>query len=179
MNGPSVTPDWEFAQALDERLDVLMVPGGGGVWRLLGEKPENGHQTRRRLRGRQAARLAAHYGRESAHHGVGLHRCRRAGEVRLAGRRARDDQPQRIRLGAGPLRPAGAVGLRRAMGRCRQIRVLRRGLGRHRSRLLPGIAAGWPGGRRNRSEGGPNTTDTADPNQPILYPEQPLIKDTF
>jgi len=40
MNGPSVMPDWEFAQALDERLDVLMVPGGEGVWRLLGEKPD-------------------------------------------------------------------------------------------------------------------------------------------
>jgi transcriptional regulator GlxA family with amidase domain len=35
MNGPSVMPDWDFAQALDESLDVLMVPGGGGVWPLL------------------------------------------------------------------------------------------------------------------------------------------------
>jgi transcriptional regulator GlxA family with amidase domain len=39
-NGPSVMPDWDFAQALEEPLDVLMVPGGGGVWRLLGEKPD-------------------------------------------------------------------------------------------------------------------------------------------
>jgi transcriptional regulator GlxA family with amidase domain len=40
MNGPSVLPDWDFAQALEEQLDVLMVPGGGGVWPLLGEKPD-------------------------------------------------------------------------------------------------------------------------------------------
>jgi transcriptional regulator GlxA family with amidase domain len=39
MNGPSVLPDWDFARALEERLDVLMVPGGGGVWPLLGEQP--------------------------------------------------------------------------------------------------------------------------------------------
>ena len=31
MNGPSVMPDWDFAQALREPLDVLMVPGGGGT----------------------------------------------------------------------------------------------------------------------------------------------------
>jgi putative intracellular protease/amidase len=35
MNGPSVMPDWDFAQALKEPLDVLMVPGGGGMWPLL------------------------------------------------------------------------------------------------------------------------------------------------
>ena len=40
MNGPSVIPDRDFTQALEERLDVLMVPGGVGVWRLLGEKPD-------------------------------------------------------------------------------------------------------------------------------------------
>jgi transcriptional regulator GlxA family with amidase domain len=40
MNGPSVMPDWDFAQSLEERLDVLMVPGGAGVWPLLGEKPD-------------------------------------------------------------------------------------------------------------------------------------------
>jgi transcriptional regulator GlxA family with amidase domain len=38
MNGPSVIPDWDFDQALEERLDVLMVPGGFGIWPLLGEK---------------------------------------------------------------------------------------------------------------------------------------------
>jgi transcriptional regulator GlxA family with amidase domain len=35
INGPSVMPDWDFAQALEEPLNVLMVPGGGGVWPLL------------------------------------------------------------------------------------------------------------------------------------------------
>jgi transcriptional regulator GlxA family with amidase domain len=35
INGPSVMPDWDFDQALTEPLDVLMVPGGGGVWPLL------------------------------------------------------------------------------------------------------------------------------------------------
>jgi transcriptional regulator GlxA family with amidase domain len=35
INGPSAMPDWEFAQALEEPLDVLMVPGGGGIWPLL------------------------------------------------------------------------------------------------------------------------------------------------
>jgi transcriptional regulator GlxA family with amidase domain len=34
-NGPSVMPDWDFAQALNEPLDVLMVPGGMGMWPLL------------------------------------------------------------------------------------------------------------------------------------------------
>ena len=40
MNGPSVMPDWDFAQALKEPLDVLMVPGGGGTRRLLDEKAD-------------------------------------------------------------------------------------------------------------------------------------------
>ncbi|MFZ3270970.1 MAG: DJ-1/PfpI family protein [Mycobacterium sp.] len=40
MNGPSVLPDWDCARALEEPLDVLMVPGGAGVWRLLGERPD-------------------------------------------------------------------------------------------------------------------------------------------
>lgn len=35
INGPSVMPDWDFAQALKEPLDALMVPGGRGVWPLL------------------------------------------------------------------------------------------------------------------------------------------------
>jgi transcriptional regulator GlxA family with amidase domain len=38
MNGPSVIPDWNFDRAREEPLDVLMVPGGLGVWPLLGEK---------------------------------------------------------------------------------------------------------------------------------------------
>jgi transcriptional regulator GlxA family with amidase domain len=35
FNGPSVMPDWDFPRALSESLDVLMVPGGRGVWSLL------------------------------------------------------------------------------------------------------------------------------------------------
>src|ERR1700754_4752568 len=35
INGPSVAPDWDFARALQEPLDLLMVPGGGGTWPLL------------------------------------------------------------------------------------------------------------------------------------------------
>ena len=38
MNGPSVMPDWDFDRAREEPLDVLMVPGGLGVWPMLGEK---------------------------------------------------------------------------------------------------------------------------------------------
>ena len=38
MNGPSVVPDQDFAQALRQPLDLLMVPGGRGIWRLLDEK---------------------------------------------------------------------------------------------------------------------------------------------
>jgi putative intracellular protease/amidase len=38
MNGPSVMPDLDFAQALEERLDVLMVPGGGGTEALLNDQ---------------------------------------------------------------------------------------------------------------------------------------------
>jgi transcriptional regulator GlxA family with amidase domain len=40
MNGPSVMPDWDFAQALKEPLDVLMVPGGGGIWPLLDDQAD-------------------------------------------------------------------------------------------------------------------------------------------
>jgi putative intracellular protease/amidase len=38
MNGPSVWPDWDLSRALKESLDVLMVPGGGGSDRLLGDQ---------------------------------------------------------------------------------------------------------------------------------------------
>jgi putative intracellular protease/amidase len=42
MNGPSAMPDWDFARALtetrNEPLDVLMVPGGDGVKRLLDDQ---------------------------------------------------------------------------------------------------------------------------------------------
>src|SRR5258708_11699988 len=38
LNGPSVMPDWDFAQALAQPLDLLMVPGGSGTWPLLDEK---------------------------------------------------------------------------------------------------------------------------------------------
>jgi putative intracellular protease/amidase len=37
MNGPSVMPNWDFAQALKEPLDVLMVPGGGGTEAVLND----------------------------------------------------------------------------------------------------------------------------------------------
>jgi putative intracellular protease/amidase len=40
INGPSVMPDWDFAQALDEPLDVLMVPGGGGTRPLLDDQAD-------------------------------------------------------------------------------------------------------------------------------------------
>ena len=39
-NGPSVAPDWDFAQALREPLDLLMVPGGGGTRPLLCAKKD-------------------------------------------------------------------------------------------------------------------------------------------
>jgi putative intracellular protease/amidase len=34
-NGPLVMPDWDYARALLESLDLLMVPGGGGTQALL------------------------------------------------------------------------------------------------------------------------------------------------
>lgn len=37
-NGPSVIPDWTCEQALQEPLDLLMAPGGGGTRRLLDEQ---------------------------------------------------------------------------------------------------------------------------------------------
>jgi len=40
INGPSVMPDLDFAQALREPLDLLMVPGGGGTWPLLDAKTD-------------------------------------------------------------------------------------------------------------------------------------------
>jgi putative intracellular protease/amidase len=36
-NGPQVAPDWDFAKALAQPLDLLMVPGGRGTWTLLDE----------------------------------------------------------------------------------------------------------------------------------------------
>jgi transcriptional regulator GlxA family with amidase domain len=35
INGPWVAPDWDFARAREEPLDLLMIPGGGGTWPLL------------------------------------------------------------------------------------------------------------------------------------------------
>ena len=40
INGPSAMPDWDFARALKEPLDVLMVPGGGGIWPLLDDEAD-------------------------------------------------------------------------------------------------------------------------------------------
>ena len=37
-NGPSVAPDWDFARALEQPLDLLMIPGGEGTRPLLDEK---------------------------------------------------------------------------------------------------------------------------------------------
>jgi putative intracellular protease/amidase len=37
VNGPSVMPDWDFAQALREPLDLLMIPGGKGTRKLVGD----------------------------------------------------------------------------------------------------------------------------------------------
>jgi transcriptional regulator GlxA family with amidase domain len=42
MNGPSVMPDWDFAQASQHPPDLLMVPGGLGTWTLLNDKDPNG-----------------------------------------------------------------------------------------------------------------------------------------
>ena len=39
-NGPSVLADWDMEQALNEPLDLLMIPGGGGTWPLLDEKAD-------------------------------------------------------------------------------------------------------------------------------------------
>lgn len=36
-NGPSVAPDWDFARARQEPLDLLMVPGGAGTGPLLND----------------------------------------------------------------------------------------------------------------------------------------------
>jgi hypothetical protein len=38
INGPSVAPDWDFKKALQQPLDLLMIPGGGGTWPLLDDK---------------------------------------------------------------------------------------------------------------------------------------------
>ena len=40
MNGPSVLPDSDMEQALDDPPDVLMIPGGGGTWPLLDAKAD-------------------------------------------------------------------------------------------------------------------------------------------
>jgi transcriptional regulator GlxA family with amidase domain len=37
INGPAVMPDWDFAQALQQPLDLLMVPGGVGTRPLVDE----------------------------------------------------------------------------------------------------------------------------------------------
>jgi transcriptional regulator GlxA family with amidase domain len=40
INGPSVMPDWDISQALQHPPDVLMIPGGKGVWTLLNDKSD-------------------------------------------------------------------------------------------------------------------------------------------
>jgi putative intracellular protease/amidase len=40
INGPLVAPDWDFARARLEPLDLLMVPGGGGTWPLLDDRTD-------------------------------------------------------------------------------------------------------------------------------------------
>jgi putative intracellular protease/amidase len=40
VNGPSVLPDSDMEQALDDPPDVLMIPGGGGTWPLLDAKAD-------------------------------------------------------------------------------------------------------------------------------------------
>jgi len=40
INGPSVAPDWDFARALQEPLDLLMIPGGGGTGALFDSKED-------------------------------------------------------------------------------------------------------------------------------------------
>lgn len=40
INGPAVVPDWDFARARQEPLDLLMVPGGGGTFPLLDESED-------------------------------------------------------------------------------------------------------------------------------------------
>ena len=39
-NGPSAMPDWDFARALREPLDVLMIPGGAGTRLLIDSKKD-------------------------------------------------------------------------------------------------------------------------------------------
>ena len=146
INGPSVIPDWDFAQALKEPLDVLMVPGGGGTWPLLDDQADPKGV---------AALLDWMHAMDKK---VRLMASVCTGAAVLAQCGFLDGLPAATNHGlfawVGPARPAGALGQRRAMGRCRQIRLLCRGLGRHRSGLLPGIAVGRPGGRRNRGDGG-------------------------
>lgn len=140
INGPSVMPDWDFAQALQEPLDVLMVPGGRGIWRLLDEK-EDPKGLAALLNWMRAMDKKVRIMASVCTGAAVLAKC-----GFLDGLPAATNHSAFARVAQhGPR----ALGQRRAMGRCRQIRLLRRGLGRHRSRLLPGIAAGRSGGRRN------------------------------
>src|ERR1700761_5908074 len=41
-NGPSVAPDWDLGQALDQAPDVFMIPGGDGTRKLLDPKDPAG-----------------------------------------------------------------------------------------------------------------------------------------
>ena len=40
INGPAVLPDVDMQQALADPPDVLMIPGGGGIWPLLDDKTD-------------------------------------------------------------------------------------------------------------------------------------------
>jgi hypothetical protein len=121
-NGPSVMPDWDFAQALRKPLDLLMVPGGGGTWPLVEGDPASLAKLIKWMRAMDK--------QEGAHHGVGLYRRRRPRQVRVPQRAAGCHQPRRVRMGRRA-RPLGAVGQRLALGRRRQIRDLRWRVGRH------------------------------------------------
>ena len=151
INGPSVMPDWDFAQALKEPLDVLLVPGGGGIWRLLDEEadPKGFAALLDWMRAMdKKVRIMASV-------------CTGAAVLAKCG--FLDGLPAATNHSAFTWVAQQARGCSGTTSRdrwCRQVRLLRRGLGRHRSRLL--WYRGWPVGRSPKSRRRrPNTIGTA------------------
>ncbi len=156
INGPSVAPDWDFARALQEPLDLLMVPGGGGTWPLLDSKAD-------------PAGVAALLDWMRAMDRK-VRSCRRSAPVLRCSRPAASStaflpRPIMARSTGSRARTTRALGSRVAMGRRGKIRHLGRRLGRHGHGLLSGVADGraakWP---RSRF-GPPNMTGTATPRR--------------
>jgi putative intracellular protease/amidase len=140
-NGPTVLPDLEMEQALDDPPDLLMIPGGGGTWPLLDSNADP----------ERVAALLQWVRRMDGEVKLMTSVCTGAAVLARAG--LLDGRPAATNHGAfawvAQHLAEGSLGQRVALGRPRPLRDVRRRLGGNGSRLLPGVEVGRPRRRRN------------------------------